>query len=111
MGVGIRDSCREFLKILNILPLISHYTRIFSLLLFMVNNKNHFQMNSEIHNMNIRNNSDYYQPLSHLTIYQKGLFYMGIKVHNGIPPEIKDFSHNIKIFKSSPRVSSPTFIL
>jgi len=74
-------------------------------------NKNQFQMNSEIHNMNTRNNADYYQPLSHLTIYQKGPFYMGIKVHNGLPPEIKKFSHNIKIFKSSLRVSSPRFIL
>jgi len=35
-------------------------------------------MNSEIHT-NTRNNSDFYQPLSHLTIYQKGPFYMGIK--------------------------------
>jgi len=86
MGVRNRDSCRKFFKILNILPLISHY--IFSLLLFMVNNKNQFQMNSEIYNMNTSNNSVYYQPLSHLTIYQKGPFYMGIKVHNGLPPEI-----------------------
>ena len=36
MGVGIRVSCREFFKILNILPLISQY--IFCLPFFMVNN-------------------------------------------------------------------------
>jgi hypothetical protein len=36
---------------------------------------------------------------------------MGIQVHNGIKPEIKDFSHNIKIFKSSLRVSTTTSIL
>jgi len=46
MGVGIKYSCRKFFKILNILPLISQY--IFSLLLFVVNNKNQFQMNSEL---------------------------------------------------------------
>jgi len=28
-------------------------------------------MNSEIHNINTKNNSDFYQPLSHLNIYQK----------------------------------------
>jgi len=38
MGIGIRDSCREFFKLLNILPLIAQY--IFSLGLFVVNNKN-----------------------------------------------------------------------
>ena len=40
MGVGIRDSCRQIFKILNILPLISQY--IFSPPLFVVNNKNQF---------------------------------------------------------------------
>jgi len=38
MDVGIRDSCREFFKTLNILPLISQY--IFSLLLFVLIIKN-----------------------------------------------------------------------
>jgi len=61
-------------------------------------------MHSEIHNINTRNNSDFYEPLSHyLTIYQKGPFYMGIKVYNSLPPEIKDLSQNIKKFKSSLR--------
>ena len=69
----------------------------------MVNNENQFQMNSETHSTNTRNISDFYQPLSHLTVYQKGLFYMGIKVCNSLPPEIKDLSHNIKKFKSSLR--------
>jgi len=30
-----------------------------------------------------------------------GSIYMGIKVYNSLPPEIKDLSHNIKKFKSS----------
>ena len=38
MGVGIRDSFTEFFKILDILPLISLYK--FTLICFMVNNKN-----------------------------------------------------------------------
>jgi len=50
--------------------------------------------------MNTGNNSNFNQPLSHLTIYHKGSFYISIKVRNSLPPEIKDFSHNIKIFKS-----------
>jgi hypothetical protein len=28
---------------------------------------------------------------------------MGIKVYNGLPPEIKELSHNVKKFKSSLR--------
>ena len=102
MGVGITDSCREYFKLLNILPLSSQY--IFSPLLLVVKNKNQFSMNSEIHNINTRKNSDFYQPLPLLTIYQKGPFYMGIEVYNSLPPEIQGLSHNIKKFKSSLRV-------
>jgi len=53
--------------------------------------------------MNTRNNSDFYQALSLLTVYHKGPFYMAIMVYNSLPPEIQDFSHNIKKFKSSLR--------
>ena len=101
MGVRIRDSRIEFFKLWNILPLISHH--LFSNLLFVVNNENKFQMNSEVHNINTGKNSDFYQPLSHLTVYQKGPFHVGIKVYNSLPPEIWDLSHNIKKFKSSLR--------
>ena len=67
MGVGIMDSCTELFKIFIILPLISQY--IFSLLLFVVHNKHPFWMHSDIHSISTRNNSDFCQPLSHLTIH------------------------------------------
>ena len=109
VGVGIRDSCTEFFKILHILPLISQYT--FSLLLFVVNNKYQFRMDSGIHSIRTRNTSDFYQPLSQFTIYQKGPFYMGIKVHNSLTPDRKELSHNIKKQIFSEKIPSKTFIL
>ena len=59
-----RDSCRQLFKKLGILPLMSQY--IFSLLLFNVNNKGLFQINSEIHSINTRNNSF----IDHSSIWQ-----------------------------------------
>jgi len=56
MGTGTRDSCTKLFKILNILPLQSQY--ILSLKLFVVNNKNKFKINSQIHSINTRNNSN-----------------------------------------------------
>jgi hypothetical protein len=67
----------------------------------VANNKNQCRLNSEVHSINTRNNSDVFQLLSHLTVYQKGPFCMGIKVYNSLPPEIKDLCQNIKKFKSS----------
>jgi hypothetical protein len=67
----------------------------------MVNNKNQFQINSELI---IWIQGTILISINHCPIWlftRKVPFYMGIKVHKGLPPEIKDFSHNIKIFKSS----------
>jgi len=50
-----RDSCRQLFKKLGILPLMLQY--IISLLLFIVNNKGLFQINSEIHSVHTRDNS------------------------------------------------------
>jgi hypothetical protein len=99
--VGIRDSCREFFKILNILPLISQH--IFSLLLSVVNNKEKFRMNSGTQSIRTRNTSDFYQPFLHLIIYQKGPFYMVIKIYNSLTHEINELSHNVKETETSLR--------
>jgi len=88
-GIGIiagprpRDSCRALFKKLRILPLQSQY--ILSLLLFIVNNKNHFHVNSEIHGFNTRQNSNLHQPQANLSMYQKGAYYSGINVFNSLP--------------------------
>ena len=52
MGYGYRESCRELFKELKILTLSSQY--IFSLLLFIVNNRDYFVSNSVYHDINTR---------------------------------------------------------
>jgi hypothetical protein len=96
--VGIRDrnSCREHLGKLKILPLQSQC--ILSLSLFVIN-KNYFKINSEIHNISTGTISNLHQPLSHLSTCQKGTYYSGIKVFDSLPAQIKDLSHNTKQFK------------
>ena len=65
------DSCREFFKILKILPLSAQY--IYSLLMFVVNNRNLFLDNEELYTIKTRNSYNLHPPLSHLTKYQKGV--------------------------------------
>jgi hypothetical protein len=36
---------------------------------------------------------------SNLSKYQKGVYYSGIKIFNNLPPNVKNLSHNIKVFK------------
>jgi hypothetical protein len=92
-----RDSCRQLFKKMGILPLMSHYA--VSLLLFTVNNKDLFQINSQIHSVNTRNNFHFHRPLFNLTKYKNGTYYAGIKVLNYLPTHIKNVSHNVNQFR------------
>ena len=74
MTSGRKVSCRELFKQLNILPLQSQY--IFSLLLFIIKNRDKLLSNSEVRNINTRYNTNLHLPLANLTIYQKGFFFM-----------------------------------
>jgi hypothetical protein len=102
VAITDRDSCIEHFKKLKILPLKSQY--IISIALFVVNNKNYFQTNAEIHDINTRTKSNLHQALSHLSKYQKGTHCFGIMVFNSLPARIKDLSHNIRQFELALRV-------
>jgi hypothetical protein len=97
MNARNRDSCRQLFKNLKILPLKSQY--IFSLLLFVAKNRESYEPNSEIHNINTRFSSDLYTPTANLTTFQKFLFYFGIKVFNYFPTSIKNTSQYINQFR------------
>ena len=77
-GCGNRVSCRHLFKKLQILYLTSHY--MLSLLMFVVQNKNLFSASIENHNVDTRQRSNLYLPQAILVIYQKGTYYLGIKI-------------------------------
>ena len=78
-----RTSHISLLKKLEILPVPGQYT--FSLINFTVNNKEHFQTNSPIHNIKTRNEHHFYRPHDNQTCCQKSTFYAGIKIFNSVP--------------------------
>ena len=71
----------------NVLPLPSQY--ILSLLLFMIRNKNKFMVYSEVYHIDIRQHTNFHQPSVNLTKYQKGVYYLGLKLFNMLPTYIK----------------------
>jgi len=99
MNAGNRESCRELIKKLNILPLHSQYT--LSLLLFVVKNIHMLKSNSVVHSVNTRHCSDLYLPSAHLSKVQKGAYHTGIKVFNCLPPRIKSLSSDVRKFRSA----------
>jgi len=83
----------------NSLP-IYIYIYIYSILLFVTKNKDQFLSNSQLHKISIRQTFDLYVPTANLTIYQKGVYYSGIKIYNHhLPTAIKDLSDDKNNFK------------
>ena len=101
MNTRNRDSCRQLFKNLKILSLKSQYS--FPLLLFVAKNRDSYESNSEIRNINTRFSSDLRTPSANLATFQKGPFYFGMKVFNYLPTSIKNTSHDINQFRSALR--------
>jgi len=53
--------------------------------MFVVQNKNFFLTDNENHNVDTRQRNNLYLPQANLTIYQKGAYYLGIKIFNNLP--------------------------
>jgi hypothetical protein len=99
VGAGPRDSCRKIFSSLKILPLPS--LCIFSVLMFVVNNWQLFTNNSDTCSIMTRNNSNLYYPPANLSIYQRGTQFIGIKIFNNLPNNIKQLYGNINLFKKA----------
>jgi len=80
MGYRNRVSCRSLSKKLEILPLTSQY--ILLLMLFVIKNKHFFISNTENHTKSTRQLNNLYLPITNLTVYQRGVHYMGIRIFN-----------------------------
>jgi hypothetical protein len=71
------NSCRSLFKRLEILTLHCEY--VFSILIFIVNNQEHFQTNSAIHRVNTVNKNQLHRPIANLSSFQKSAYYEGVQ--------------------------------
>jgi hypothetical protein len=77
--------------------IISQY--ILSLLMFVVNNSEYFVLNNAYHSNNTRRRNDLHLAQVTLSMYQKGVYYSGIKIFNALSKAIKDVSSKPNKFK------------
>jgi len=97
MGAKNNDSCREFFKLIKILPLSAQY--IYCLLMFVINNRNLFLDNADLYSIKTRNSYNLHPPLCHLTKYQKRVHCARIRVFNQLPTSINSVANETKVFK------------
>jgi hypothetical protein len=95
---GKRDFCQKLYKQLQILTLPSKY--VFSLLVFVVKNRDLFLSISEIHDINTHCNYNLHLPTTYLTLVQKGVLYSGSRIYNHLPLHNRIISSDLKHFKS-----------
>jgi hypothetical protein len=74
-------------------------SHIFSILLFVTKNKDQLLFNSQVHQISTRQTSNLYLPSANLALYQKGVYYSGIKIYNHLPTATKDLSGDKNKFK------------
>jgi len=67
--------------------------------MFVVKNKDFFKTNSDVHSFNTRFNHDLHIPIANLAIFQKAVWYSGIKIYNHLPPTLKQLSYDLSKFK------------
>jgi hypothetical protein len=97
-GSRSKDSCRKLFTSLEILPLLSLY--MFSLLRFVIKNKELFTTNNETHNYGTRQNLDFHYPSANLKKFQTGVHYMSVKIYNSLPIYIKNEINITKKFET-----------
>jgi hypothetical protein len=88
VGIKPQHTRRKLFKKLQILPLPCEY--ILSILIFIINNQEHFQANSAVHSVNTRNKHHLHRPVANLTCFQKSAYYSGIKIFNNPPASLRN---------------------
>ena len=71
---------------------------------FLLQNQEKFTSSTEVHNINMTNKLKLHKPISNLTLYQKGVYYMRIKIYNGLPDCIARVVENKRSFINTPHL-------
>jgi hypothetical protein len=66
---------------------------------FVVNDQEHFQANSAIHNVNTRSRHHLHRQVANLSCFQKSAYYAGIKIFNILPSNLKSLMNKKAQFK------------
>jgi hypothetical protein len=98
-GIKPTNSCKSLIKRSGVLTLTCKHT--FSLINFTVNNQEHFQNNSALHNFNTRNRHDLYNPAARLSCFQKSAYNSGFKIFNTLPCCLRSLKNKKVKFKAA----------
>jgi len=70
-------------------------------MMFMAKNRELFVINANVHNFATRSHNDLHLPNANLSVFQKGVYFSGVKSFNNLPTDLKQISHNIHKFQKA----------
>jgi hypothetical protein len=88
VGVNSRISCRQLLKELNILTIVSLY--ILKVICYIRKHHQFVELNPNIHTYNTRRKMDIYIQSYSTAFYARSVIHMGAKLYNKLPGYIKE---------------------
>jgi hypothetical protein len=98
VGVSSRCSCRRTFRNLDMLTLPCLY--IYSLIIFVLNNFDSYQVNLSVHGIDTRSEKVLHMPAANFSSFQRRVFYSGIKVFNSLLLEVAECKSNVCHFKA-----------
>lgn len=96
VAVSCRHSCRPLFKKINLLTVSALY--ILETIVYVKKNINNFVSFQDVHNYETRMNKNLVIPRHCLSTYERSPYYMGIKLFNKLPLQIRNLD-NLNIFK------------
>jgi hypothetical protein len=69
--------------------------------MFVMQHKDLFITSMDNHNLETRQSNNLYIPQANLSVYQKGVYYSGVKILNKLPSNIKNVNGNIAKFRTT----------
>jgi hypothetical protein len=90
---------REHFRDMNILPLRSQY--IYSLMMFLIKNREIFNTNSDCYEIDTRQNMNIHMYQVNLAKYGNGVYLMAVRIYNELPNKLKIILNNPNKFKAS----------
>jgi hypothetical protein len=70
-------------------------------MMFVVKNMYLYTANQEIHGVNTRQNTDLNLISVRLTALKKGGYFIGMRIFNNLPTNVKQIANKIELFKSA----------
>jgi hypothetical protein len=70
-------------------------------MMFVARNRELFVTNANVHNFPTRSHDDLHLPIANLSVFQKGVYYSGVKIFNYLPTDLKQTFYDVSNFKKA----------